>query len=106
MDPIYQIDGRQCEHPTNAMKYIFNDDRTQSNMPNSSQFDNLVKFADQYTEPRNYREFGLALRDEAAIVHGEITGNERILIGYRSRVLVRMSDILRGQGFKNDDPGL
>ena len=77
------------------MEYSIHDDMTKGEADYLQQ--KLVEFADQFTEPRNYREFGLVLRDAEGDAVGGITGNtvwDWIQIG-----VLWIPDNLRGQGF-------
>lgn len=56
----------------------------------------LIEFADRFTGPRNYREFGVALRDASGEVVGGVTGNT-IWNWLRIDVLWLRED-LRGRG--------
>jgi len=57
----------------------------------------LIRFADQFTEPRNYREFGLALRDDEGNVVGGIMGNA--VWDWLQISALWVSENLRGKGF-------
>jgi GNAT superfamily N-acetyltransferase len=77
------------------MEYSIHDDMTQGEADYVEQ--KLVEFADQFTEPRNYREFGVALRDSEGSTVGGITCNtvwDWLQIG-----VLWIPDDLRGQGY-------
>jgi GNAT superfamily N-acetyltransferase len=77
------------------MDYSIHDDMTQGEADYVEQ--KLVEFADQFTEPRNYREFGVALRDAEGNIVGGITGNT-VWDCLQISVLWIPHD-LRGQGY-------
>ncbi len=93
------------------MEYRIHDDMTQGEADYVER--KLVEFADQFTEPRNYREFGVALRDAEGNTVGGITGNTvwdwlQISVlwipddlrgkGYGHRLLERAEDLGRARG--------
>lgn len=55
------------------MKYRIDDQMTGSEAKFVRQ--KLIEYADQFTEPRNGRDFGVALRDEEGRIVGGITAN-------------------------------
>ena len=55
------------------MEFSLHDDMTQGESDYVMQ--RLVEFADQFAEPRNYREFGVVLRDSEGNAVGGITCN-------------------------------
>lgn len=59
--------------------------------------DKLTEFSDQFTEPRNYSEFGLVLRDENEKVAGGITGST--VWDWLHISVLWVSDELRGKGY-------
>ena len=77
------------------MEYSIHDDMTQGEADYVEQ--KLVEFADQFTEPRNYREFGVALRDAEGNTVGGITGNT--VWDWLQISVLWIPDDLRGQGY-------
>ncbi len=95
------------------MEYSIHDDLT-SDEANYVQ-KKLVEFADQFTSTRNYRELGVALRDEEGNVTGGITANtvwdwlqigvlwlpeELRGLGYGHSLLERIEELGRSYGCK------
>lgn len=78
------------------MPYSLNDDITQAEAEYVEQ--KLVEFADQFTPPRNYREFGVVLRDEQGDVAGGIVGS--IVWDWLQISVLWVSDELRGPGVR------
>lgn len=77
------------------MKYAIHDDMTKDEADYVQR--KLVEFADQFTKPRNYREFGVVLRNEDGNTIGGITANtvwEWLQIG-----VLWIPEDMRGQGF-------
>jgi GNAT superfamily N-acetyltransferase len=76
------------------MNYELHDDMTTAEAEYVQR--KLLEFSDGFTEPRNYREFGVALRDQCGEVVGGITAN-RVWDWLQIGVLW-IPDELRGQG--------
>ena len=77
------------------MEYSIHDDMTKGEADYVEQ--KLVEFADQFTEPRNYRELGVVLRDADGNIVGGITANtvwDWLQIG-----VLWLPDEMRGKGF-------
>ena len=77
------------------MEYSIHDDMTQCEAEYVGR--KLVEFADQFTEPRNYREFGVVLRDDIGNAVGGITCNT--VWDWLQISVLWIPDDLRGQGF-------
>lgn len=76
------------------MDYVLDDEFTQREADFVQR--KLVEFADRFTEPRNYREFGVVVRDGDGAVVGGITGStawDWLQIG-----VLWLPEELRGQG--------
>ena len=67
--PKADIDLTEESDSFAPMEYSIHDDMTKGEADYVEQ--KLVEFADQFTEPRNYREFGVVLRD----AEGSAVGN-------------------------------
>ena len=77
------------------MNYDIHDDMTQEEALFVRQ--GLSEFAHRFTEPRNYREFGVVLRDENGDASGGIMGNT---IWHWLRIdVLWVPDELRGKGY-------
>ena len=77
------------------MEYSIQDDMTQGEADYVMR--KLVEFADQFTEPRNYREFGVVLRDSEGNAVGGITGNT--IWDWLQISVLWLPNNMRGQGF-------
>lgn len=59
--------------------------------------DRLTEFSDQFTQPRNYREISLALRDRDGEIFGGLTGST--VWDWLHTSVLWVSEDLRGQGY-------
>ena len=95
VQPQAVIDRRKRSGSFVNMGYSIHDDMTKGEADYVEQ--RLVEFVDQFTEPRNYREFGIVLRDAEGNAVGGITGNT--VWDWLQISVLWISDELRGQGF-------
>ena len=77
------------------MEYAIHDDMTKDEVDYVEK--QLVEFADQFTGPRNYSEFGVVVRDSEGNPVGGITGNT--VWEWLQISVLWIADDLRGQGF-------
>ena len=76
------------------MRYEIHEDMTVAEREHVQQ--KLVEYADSFTGPRNYREFGLVLRDESGAAVGGITGD--MVWDWLQISILWVAEPLRGQG--------